>query len=525
VKWFRPASTFSPAFPPVFHAVLSLLSLLLLLSLLPAVFLNACASAPEEGGGAKSVRADVPESSSGRPFTGNSPDGETVILPEAPAPDFPEAEPPLTEPPLAASPSGETEFAVAEPEYDFTTEEAEKTEEAAAGEEAPGTAGAEEGGWEEPDGQLAETPEEALPAEDSPAGQQAAASPASPSPAAPPEPYAPTPPAGAESPGAADGSAPAAAPPAPPFSVQAGRLPDKKPPATKAGEKQVPVSLPPLPARIPPLETDRLYKTAEDDQSFSRESRALTGQFVDIPFKGTGWVFLGERDGQRGLSYDSQKIDPDGQVFAFRADKPGTYYLKFSKQDFINNNYLNDAVKITVGDRKDETDLKWTPTRRILAGPRFPFEKPLNPGTNAAGGNQAGQPVPAASAAGTRNMTGGNPVPAQTPADEGPDTREAQDIQDAQSPDYLALARENFKISKFGDVIPALDNYRSRNPYPDDEFWWMLGQSFEANSPARNIKSALDAYRHITGDFPQSRYYDRAKQRISYINKFYFNIK
>jgi hypothetical protein len=47
----------------------------------------------------------------------------------------------------------------------------------------------------------------------------------------------------------------------------------------------------------------------------------------------------------------------------------------------------------------------------------------------------------------------------------------------------------------------------------------------EAAPPARDILSALDAYSSIIRDYPQSKYYKNAQNRIAFLNKFYLNIR
>ena len=71
---------------------------------------------------------------------------------------------------------------------------------------------------------------------------------------------------------------------------------------------------------------------------------------MEVPFRGAGWVFLGELGSQSGLPYDSRRLEAEGQTFIFRAEVPGTYSLKFYKQDFIQDYILNDYVQVVVGE-------------------------------------------------------------------------------------------------------------------------------------------------------------------------------
>jgi len=254
-----------------------------------------------------------------------------------------------------------------------------------------------------------------------------------------------------------------------------------------------------LPARIHPTETEEKEKTV-----FSKLVRAVEGQVIEVPFSGTGWVFTGEKNGGRGAVYQSRKNTDTGQVFTFNAKSEGEYYLKFSKQDFVNNKYLSETVKVIVVPYSE--DLNYILESRVAAVPENILDTAVSLAPEES--EEAGRETETV-------LTGG----------EGATESVKQTTDIPIQEDYFNRARNDFNAKNYPAVIAALDNYKEKNPSLDDETYWMYGQSFEANSPARNIKAALDSYKHITNEFPLSRYYDGAKERISYLNKFYFNIR
>jgi hypothetical protein len=327
-----------------------------------------------------------------------------------------------------------------------------------------------------------------------------------PAPAPPPEPQPPP--------------EPVSPPPAPPRIVR----PAQRAPVPQAAEA-APVPRPAvnLPARVHQTETE-----PKEIDSFSREIRAVTGQFVEVPFWGTGWVFLGETGANRGLSYDSRRLDDDGQTFVFRAQATGEYFLKFSKQDYVSNYYVNDSVKVIIGENINDIPPGYLSAARVSA-PRWAPKRggettldavsaPAPPRAEGAARDDDAGPQPPATGA-----PAGAPVAASSglASDDVAPTSEAVTV----APDYLTEARTAFDAKNFGGAIAALDLLRYSSPVLDDEAWWLYGQSFEANSPARDIKSAIDSYQHIIRDFPRSSRYDAAQGRIAYLNKFYFNIR
>ncbi|MDR2144323.1 MAG: hypothetical protein LBP29_08140 [Treponema sp.] len=73
--------------------------------------------------------------------------------------------------------------------------------------------------------------------------------------------------------------------------------------------------------------------------------------------------------------------------------------------------------------------------------------------------------------------------------------------------------------------METLDQFRAAYPGGSDEAYWLYGQALEASGPNRDIRLALDYYRRLTREYPQSSRYDAARRRIAYLERFYFNIQ
>jgi hypothetical protein len=326
----------------------------------------------------------------------------------------------------------------------------------------------------------------------------------------------------------------------------------------------------------------------------------MTGQLVEIPFRGTGWVYLGDLQSRRGMTYVSRRLDPAGQSFILRADAPGTFELKFYKQDFIQDYILNDYIQIQVTDPPESGaefsgesrgPLALSGERgRVIAEPRWPpLEEPVSAGsgevpappeipadvevavgpaagpavssaagneiggdvdtgeTPAAGGNRAvgetsgrvagsGEAVPASPAApapprlrpGLQDDGIVPVIPPSVPGSSGPVAEGTEMTGDGESGEYsgyLRRAREEYQAGRIPSGIAILDEARQRYPWGSDEAWWLYGQLLEANSPRRDIRSALEYYRRLIREYPQSPLYADAQRRIAYLERYYFNIQ
>ena len=313
-----------------------------------------------------------------------------------------------------------------------------------------------------------------------------------------------------------------------------------------------------------------------DDIVFSRIVRATVGQTVEIPFRGTGWVYLGELASRRGIVYNSRRLDPEGQSFIFTAEEAGTFALKFFKQDFIRDYILNDHVQIIVGEAPAAASGWFNPPvdhGRIVAQPRWPSVQEeaeilrggSRPGANTPPANipdrEAGtifipESVPSretaqdretATASGTASTQRTSPVsgavsvpdisadtsvsgfPAQPPVTESPSASTPPQppvSQEIPPPGVLLQrARETFDGGNVAAAIALLDQYAEYYPGGSDELYWLYGQFYEANTPSRNILLSLDYYRRLVNEYPQSNRYNDARRRIAYLERFYINIQ
>jgi hypothetical protein len=308
----------------------------------------------------------------------------------------------------------------------------------------------------------------------------------------------------------------------------------------------------------------------KDELVFSRVVRATAGQLVEIPFRGTGWVYLGELGSRQGIVYDSRRLDPEGQSFVFRTEAAGTYVLKFYKQDFIKDYILNDHVQVIVGEAPESSGMGWfappVDRSRITASPRWPLipgegesrgsgaatagtgaAGPTGSGATVAGTGVAGPTGSGAAAAGTgaAGPTGSGTaegasqsfrppitdegiVPVRPPMGVtlgGGEASPARLLPDTAPDVYIRRAREEYDAGRVASALSVMDQFRERFPSGSDEGWWLYGQLLEANSPSRDIRTALDYYRRLVREYPQSPRYTDARRRIAYLERYFFNIQ
>ena len=358
-------------------------------------------------------------------------------------------------------------------------------------------------------------------------------------------------------------------PPPPPITARPSEpapLPrrERETPSTKIPDmpfKPVP-ALPEQEIEPPPLQKQPEPPPVELNLPYSRTVRARVGQYVEIPFRGPGWVYLGEYSSRRGVSYDSRRMEQDGMTFVFRADAGGTYSLRFNRQDYVKDNILNDYVKVIVeqlaaGSSQSGSGAKQD---RVYASPRWPpaadpvvsagagangsgqAQSGTNPGQAAAAGQGGASSTPQAAApsaaAAPSTAAPQAVVPSTVPQTAAPSaaapstaaaspatgTGNASAVEPVE--DWLKKAREEFSAGRIPGALGALDQFMIRFPAGSDEAYWLYGQSLEANNEStRNIRLSLDYYRKLLQEYPQSSRCEDARRRIVFLERFYFSIQ
>ncbi|GHV72892.1 hypothetical protein AGMMS49940_01940 [Spirochaetia bacterium] len=260
-------------------------------------------------------------------------------------------------------------------------------------------------------------------------------------------------------------------------------------------------------------------------------------------------------------------MDTDGQTFLFQAVLAGAYELKFYRQDFIRDYIINDLVTLIVEEEAGTVPLA-APSfgvpvdrGRVAAEPRWPgtpegtvpgaetvppapTTPSVAPPLAASGRGESGQAAPSG---GTAPLPGPAASPAilpETPAPQPvspsaqptagasgtvPGTAEPDPLPlflpDSSPEEYLRKAREEYDAGHIPQALAVLDQFMAQFPLGSDEALWLYGQMYEAAGASRNIRSALDCYRRLIQEYPQSNRYADARRRIAYLERYYITIQ
>ena len=306
----------------------------------------------------------------------------------------------------------------------------------------------------------------------------------------------------------------------------------------------------------PQIFTVALSKEPETEQKpkVSRMVAVEEKQRLELTYPGHGWVYVGEQTSQPGLKYEQRKLQDENSIFMFTAEKKGDYILHFSYFDVFTNEFVTDAVAVSVSaarstaakamvkapDYQTEADSDATEAQANKNTQAAASQSSSNSTANTGTGTtthtaQAASEAPQTASTGSQSktseqaMTAGTAEAASSAAgNTGDSTGQSPTAasEEVLSPDQLLeKARTAIAAADAGKALTYLNNFFTTAEEKLDEGWLLKGRAYELNGSMRNIRLALDAYKTLTDGFPQSKYWAEADARIRYITGFYINIR
>ena len=281
----------------------------------------------------------------------------------------------------------------------------------------------------------------------------------------------------------------------------------------------------------PQIFTVALSKEPETVQKpkVSRMVAVEEKQRLELTYPGHGWVYVGEQTSQPGLKYEQRKLQDNNSIFMFTAEKKGDYVLHFSYFDVFTNEFITDAVAVSVSAARSPA------AKSTVKAPEY--QSGSDSDTAEAETAKAVQTTPqlssssddiaaAVSAAQSAPGTAASQAAAENIDASTGQASAAAAPEESLSPDQLLeKARTAIAAADAGKALTYLNNFFTTAEEKLDEGWLLKGRAYELNGSMRNIRLALDAYKTLTDGFPQSKYWAEADARIRYITGFYINIR
>ena len=258
-----------------------------------------------------------------------------------------------------------------------------------------------------------------------------------------------------------------------------------------------------------------------------RSVNAKMNQFIDIPYSGRKWIFLGETEATSPpvVRFVNRTFSGDDTLFSVRAKNPGKTVLHFYRQDALENTYIDDYVAVEVLDEKAVGTNEHVRAAEIAFGKSASAEDAADSGAGNGLSSDAGK------------IAGNLPSALQTAVAKVSAAGQAQSAQNVQSSNGISekdsaeaeqiytAAQKAFEEKRYQDSLTSLTEYETLAGEDSDKALILRARVYESDSDKRNIKAALEAYEKIVDFFPESVFWDEAKRRSTYLRRFYFDIR
>ena len=250
-----------------------------------------------------------------------------------------------------------------------------------------------------------------------------------------------------------------------------------------------------------PLEPEETVEIKENRSMVMNNNQKLL-----VSFPGTGWIYLGDEYNSDIFIFDKRDIYEDSTDFTLKSNNSGTALLHFFKQDLLTNEPINDYLLVTVNPKKGKLE--------TIEAPEFTysdFEEEIQEEYYEEEYFDYGiiEDEPE-----VMFFTDDSFIF----MDENIDTKEVLDLGQAFLDDEMyieALDQIDYYFAVLGENTDEYTDYAL----------FMKGQLLEKNTPIRNIKESLSAYKTLVENFPDSKYWNQAKERAIYLERFYFSVR
>lgn len=264
-----------------------------------------------------------------------------------------------------------------------------------------------------------------------------------------------------------------------------------------------------------------------------RSLRAQTGDTVDLFFPGVGWVYDQGSSSAAGIEFRERFYEDDRTEFVFRVVAPGSYQLRFFREEMSSGRQEQRVVDLISWGYADVED---PPSQDLNAPSEGRQEDPLGELTAALDRKDAGTILRYLSLAKSL-AAGGDHKPEERAAEVEVRGEEAEDSNREETlavepRKALEIALEASDIlERAGSEREALELLQvclengSGTEFQRERIYYLLGRLYEKPGPVRDEPTAVGYYRRLVDLFPAGIYWNEARERIRYLERHYLQLR
>lgn len=295
---------------------------------------------------------------------------------------------------------------------------------------------------------------------------------------------------------------------------------------------------------------DEQTESAEEKIIPSRKVTLKRMEYLDISYPGRGWIYMGITDGSKDLSYFGRKLGTSDTNFTFQAKTEGTKILHFTKNDALQNEYIDDYIEVEILSEKGSNkthikapEFKQVSKKQIESADTKSTEVSANTADNlqqtntlsASSSENKSSETPKIEtesedkktkpSAETNNSKEKDFLVSDSNDDSVSDTSSVEEKENFDPKTLLKEAKLLYNEKEYTFALEKIETVLERSDIGKDEALYLQGQCYEAKSEIQNIKKALNSYTLLVDNFPASKYWDNANKRIIYLKRFYLEAR
>ena len=286
----------------------------------------------------------------------------------------------------------------------------------------------------------------------------------------------------------------------------------------------------------------------------SRTVYATKNQTILVSYPGNNWVYLGELESQSIVGFKGKTFADNLTTFKISPQKEGRTLLHFYKVDAISGKFIDDYLEVVISPSEETAVAQST-----VNAPEYTYDMYLLDNKNSLPVVEDNSPI--IEVISSNNENNSNPKntdkgksdikPTESTivnkelaetevVEEEPELLFLSDIFDDEKTensdsqpnddilfdtDLLDKAKTAYNNKDYENALSLVNKFLESSIVSIDEALFLKGQILEKPFANRNIRDALDCYKKIISTYPQSDLWDKADERIKYIQRFYFNIR
>ncbi|MGP1588018.1 MAG: hypothetical protein ACTTHG_06725 [Treponemataceae bacterium] len=265
----------------------------------------------------------------------------------------------------------------------------------------------------------------------------------------------------------------------------------------------------------------------------SRQVIANQGQSIIFNYPDNGWIYLGEVEITGIISFKEKKFSDGKTSFTVIPQKNGETILHFYKMDNLSQNYIDDYVRVIIAGVDSKKSVVYAPDYKydffINENSKLKDEQNVENKINI---EKSSQDIEI-----NKNLQVKKAVDVEV-IEEEPDLifsgefesevisdTDSSKIAEETSDELFANAKQAYIEKNYKKALELIQDFLQNAIKNLDEGFFLKGQILEEKSDVRNIREALNCYRQIVENYPQSDLWDSAKNKSQYIQRLYFNIR